>query len=288
MRGETAVRIFAGTVVTLVSIWISSENGGHRLWAASDSRLSDDAARLIDQGVKLFELPVICRAPADDTGDFTEVYFVNTFGLACAGSSLIYQQVQANLIPLLGNLIGLRGSVPSLEDIANFVAAIARRYVEAVGVRFPEGALRVQLVVAGWCATTGSLRAFEMRPTLRDDHVSMDVLPIDLSKPFFAGDRVEDAYRLCDDIMSGNAPGAPTTRAPLSVLRRLIDDPGVPSIGGDVQIGFTVGPGFRRVQTLRTIPEEEPKAALWLNAIRTDELPTVGPCHLGLMGSVSP
>jgi hypothetical protein len=48
--------------MTLLVTWISSEQGNERLWMASDSSLSDGGGTLIDQGVKLFELPIICRA----------------------------------------------------------------------------------------------------------------------------------------------------------------------------------------------------------------------------------
>jgi hypothetical protein len=81
---------------------------------ASDSRLSDPEGILIDQGVKISEIPLICRSAVPETGFFTNVYFANTLALGCLGGSLIYQQIQANLLPLLRNLIGLLNSVPSV------------------------------------------------------------------------------------------------------------------------------------------------------------------------------
>jgi hypothetical protein len=112
--------------------------------------------------------------------------------------------------------------------------------------------------------------------------------PIDLATPVFLGSATALAFELYEQIAAADQPGASRTRAPLNVIRRLIDDPEQPSIGGDVQVGFTVGSDFHRVRTVRPIPGQEPRAAFWLNAICTDELSQVGPCAIGLMGSVSP
>jgi hypothetical protein len=267
---------------------ISSEQNSERLWIASDSRLSDEGGSLIDEGVKIFELPVICRGPSERSGEFTEVYYVNTVGLACSGHSLIYHQIQANLTPLLGNSIGMQCNVPSISDIANFTAAIGTQYVRSLGRRRPHTASRVPLLIAGWCPIQRALIAYEMHPQVEAGWIEFVVTEIDLSTPYFAGDRLDWAHELYREISGASVAEAPGTRAPLNVLRRMIDDPEAPTVGGDVQVGFTVGPAFRRVRTLRPIPGTEPKVAFWLNAICTDDLPRAGPCELGLMGSISP
>ncbi|MHB8657725.1 MAG: hypothetical protein ACYC91_07175 [Solirubrobacteraceae bacterium] len=238
--------------------------------------------------MKIFEVPVICRSAAPETGFFSNVYFANTFGLGCVGGSLIYQQIQANLLPLLGNLIGALGAVPSIEQIVGFTAAIGSQYVRSLGARRPQTAAQVQLVVAGWCAVERALVAFEMHPVLDTDSVAFQAVRLDLQTPFFAGDKTDAATVLCTQVMEADQPGAPASRAPLNVLREFIEDPEATTIGGDVQVGFTVGAAFQRVRTLRPIPGHEPQAAFWLNAICTDDLPPVGPCALGLLGSVSP
>jgi hypothetical protein len=160
--------------------------------------------------------------------------------------------------------------------------------VRSLGARRPETAARVQLVLAGWCAVERSLVAFEMHPIMGPELVTFQVARLDLSSPHFAGDRVDSARILCAQTIEADEPGASATRAPLNVLRQLINDPDATTIGGDVQIGFTVGTAFQRVRTARPIPGQEPRSAFWLNAICTDDLPPVGPCGIGLMGTVSP
>jgi hypothetical protein len=270
--------------MTLLAVWCAED----RLWMASDSRLSDEGGPLIDEGVKIFELPVVCRAPSEQSGFFEDVYFATSFGLGCAGHSLVYHQIHANLLPLLGNLIDIQGRAPSIADIAAFTADVGTRYVRSLGHRRPQDADQVRLLLAGWCPITGTLAAYEMRPRVVDALMRFTVSQLDLSTPHFVGDHCHRARELHDEIAAADLPGASRNRAPLNVIRQLIEDTNMQSIGGDVQVGFTVGPTFQRVRTSRPIPGREPKAAFWLNAICTDDLPPVGPCALGLMGSVSP
>jgi len=269
--------------MTLIAVWCAEE----RLWMASDSRLSDGGGPLIDEGVKIFELPVVCRASTAPSGFFADVYFATSFGLGCAGHSLIYHQIHANLLPLLRNLIGIQGHVPSMADIAAFTAEVGTRYVQSLGHRRRD-ADQVRLLLAGWCPITETLAAYEMRPRVVDALMRFTVSQLDLSTPHFVGDHCDRARELHDGIAAADLPGASRDRAPLNVIRQLIEDTNMQSIGGDVQVGFTVGPTFQRAQTCRPIPGREPKAAYWLNAICTDDLPLIGPCTLGLMALISP
>lgn len=270
--------------MTLLAVWCAEE----RLWMASDSRLSDGGGPLIDEGVKIFELPVVCRAPSGQSGFYEDVYFATSFGLGCAGHSLVYHQIHANLLPLLSNLIGIQGHAPSIADIAAFTSEVGTRYVRSLGHRRPQDADQVRLLLGGWCPITRTLAAYEMRPRVVDALMRFTISQLDLSTPHFVGDHCDRARELHDEIAAADLPGASRNRAPLNVIRQLIEDTNIQSIGGDVQVGFTVGPTFQRVRTSRPIPGREPTAAFWLNAICTDDLPLVGPCALGLMGSVSP
>lgn len=53
--------------MTLAAVWCSYENAAAPvLWMASDSRISAEKDRLIDEGVKVFEIPVVCRGAGPD------------------------------------------------------------------------------------------------------------------------------------------------------------------------------------------------------------------------------
>ena len=280
-----AAVLLNSSAVSLVAAWVPAEDQP-RLWMASDSRLSADEHVLLDEGVKIFEVPVVCRLQSA-SGSFGDVYYASKLGLGCVGGSLIYHQVHAMLLPLLANLVGA-GGPPSVADLAEFTAAVGTHYVRSLGARRPAAAHQVQLVIGGFCPTEGELAAFELRPSLDGELIAFAVSRIALDTPYFAGDQLVRARELYERIAAADQAGASASRAPLNVIRELIEADDAPTIGGDVQVGFTVGPAFQRVQTCRPIPGQEPRAAFWLNAICLDELPNPGPCGIGLMGSVSP
>lgn len=100
--------------MTLAAVWCSYETPEVPvLWMASDSRSSAEEGRLIDEGVKIFEIPVVCRSPGP-TGFFDQTYLEGTVGLACAGGTLVFQNVYGTLVPMLGSLISPYQAVPSV------------------------------------------------------------------------------------------------------------------------------------------------------------------------------
>jgi len=213
---------------------------------ASDSRISADEAPLIDEGIKIYELPVICRVPGEQ-GFFDEEVIATSVGIACAGSSLVFQHVAGTLVPILSNLISVDRRAISISDIAHLIAKVTTLYVRSVGVRRPAGA-SVTLIVAGE-APRGQPEAYKIKPE-RDDFGLISFAPerldLALGKVHFIGDKVEVAEKLLVEIATRDEPGASRHRAALNVIRQRIDDPAAPSIGGDVQVGFTVGSRFHR------------------------------------------
>jgi hypothetical protein len=276
--------------MTITATWINSESEVLSLWMASDSRISDAHGRLMDEGVKLFELPVVCRGPGP-SGFFDHPYFDITFGLVCSGSTLIFQQVYATLVPLLGSLAGF-GQAPSLSDVAALVGRTTTTYTRSLGETRPHGAV-ASLVVAGVDPVDSRLRAFELSPTT-DSEGLIDFVPrqVELadSRVLFTGDSVavERAEERLSALRAEPVPSRPYHRAALNVIRELAVAEDLATVGGDVQIGFTAGRDFRRVTTVTPITHGESAAQRRLNNVDVDQLGTVGPCSLSMMGMVSP
>jgi hypothetical protein len=104
-EGGRALQYVTITPMTLTAVWLNREEPeAPRLWITTDSRISDDRGPLVDQGNKLFVVPVVCREP-DAQGFFTVPFFTQTVGLMCFGGSLIYNNVYASVIPLVTALI---------------------------------------------------------------------------------------------------------------------------------------------------------------------------------------
>lgn len=130
---------------------------------ASDSRISAEKDRLIDEGVKVFEIPVVCRGAGPD-GFFDQKYFEGTIGLACAGGTLVFQNVYGTLVPMLGNLISPPRAIPSVGDIADLIGRLMTLYVRSLGARRPD-AHQVSIVVGGLEVNDSSRRASASKRT---------------------------------------------------------------------------------------------------------------------------
>jgi len=282
--------------VSLVAVWLNEESQPS-IWVAADSRITGDLGVLLDEGGKLFTLPVICRKPGDE-GFFSVPYFTQQVGVACVGGALIYQQVYTCAIPILSNLIGLDGNYPGLEHIAaamcsrHIAAAVARittRYVSSLGEKGYSKAHHVKLVLVGYCAVHERLEAHLLSSVFEEQmfaRFEAQPLPLDPNDPQFFGDKVEAArealalerHRVKDEI--------PILwhRAPTRIVRQFIEDDQYPTIGGDVQFGYILGSDFIRATTVAPKVHGQRPAAMRLNNIDLDEIGEVGPCMIGLTG----
>lgn len=163
---------------------------------ASDSRISAENDRLIDEGVKVFEIPVVCRG-AGPTGYFDQIYFESSIGLTCAGGTLVFQNVYGTLVPILGNLISPQRAVPSVQDIADLIGRLVTLYVKSLGARRPD-AHRVSLVVGGLSAS-GLPIALDLSPKVGSDGlIEFSPVTVALSpgRVHFIGHSVREAREL--------------------------------------------------------------------------------------------
>lgn len=262
--------------MTLVGVWRGDEG---RLWMASDSRLHDGSSTMINEAVKLFEVPMRCVAGGPLGGPEHGVYYRATLGLACAGSSLTFGQLQSNLVSLLGHVLDPGRRVPTMLDVASYAARVGTVYLRSYG----SSAGHAVVVLAGWCPTESRLLAYELRPELVDGTYEFVAKRLALDVPHFFGDQPQQASLLYDQLVLGVDSAVERERVPLSVLRHYIEDPDAGTVGGDLQVGFSVGQDFWRVATVRPpAPGGEPFAEYWLNAIAIDEFRTLGPCLIAI------
>lgn len=274
--------------MTLVAVWRNYESPeAPQIWAASDSRISNDHATLLDEGVKIFEVPVICRRP-DVAGFFTQVLHVGAVGLICAGGTLVYQHVYATLVPILASLATVGGTRPTTSDVADLAAKITTRYVRSLGVANPK-ADRVSVIVIG---ADPNPTAFQLERGL-DLHGMTEFVPrqLELADGYvhFQGDSIERAKARLAEYQQNEAPGVSRQRAALNVIQSLIVEPGERTIGGDVQLGMTRGAsGFRRVASVVAEPGNAPVALRLLNRIDLDELGGVGDCFISVEAMTLP
>lgn len=210
--------------------------------------------------------------------------------VAVGSSSLVFQHVYGTIVPILSSLIGESGPGPSNADVAGLIGKVTTRYARSLGERRPQGASQVAIAVGG-VSSAGEVEAFELT-SRQGENGQIEFVPevVDLipGQAHFIGYQVERARSLCAEIARRNEPGAPRERAALNVIQAYIDDPDVKSVGGEVQIGFTMGASFHRVASVRPIEAGAPPACRLLNSIDLESFNHVGPCAIGIHGMVSP
>lgn len=250
---------------------------------ASDSRISDGEAPLIDQGIKLYEVPIVCRTPGN-AGFFDRIAYEGAIGMLGAGASLVFQHVYGTLVPLLGNLAYPVPVAPSIVELASFIGKVTTVYVRSLGQRRHD-ADRVTIIVGGE-SPTKEPEAYKLTAQ-RDPEGLIEFVPEQLGLAdgvvHFIGDHTEDAQAMYRALAERDEPGASRQRGALNVIRNFIDNPKIRSVGGEVQIGYSAGARFRRVGSV--VPGEGPQASparRLLNSVDLDELGTVGPCLLGI------
>lgn len=274
--------------MSLIAVWKNEEQpAAPSVWAATDTRISDHGSVLIDEGGKLFSLPMLCRSAGAD-GFFTVPYFAQDLGLACVGATLLYQHVYSCLVPILSSLVGDGDHAPSLEDVAHTTSVVTTTYVASLGNYTPQ-AHHVTLVLFGYCGVHLAHEAFALRPLFEDQlFVRFEPTQLDLAngQAHFFGDCVPAASTQLDELRASRSVDIVWHRAPINVVRSFVADQAFPTIGGDVQIGFTLGSNFTRVATVAPRVIGQPAALMRLNNIDLDRIGPVGPCAVGIPGMV--
>jgi hypothetical protein len=253
---------------------------------ASDSRISDHTGTLLDEGCKLFTLPVHCRKPTESE-EYADEYFATELGLACTGGVLIYLNVYGTLVTALANLIAEPEDIPCISYVAQLVGRVTSAYVNSLSLARQGSALWVDLVIGGFCSAHSELEAYELASAPTPEAPGTfrsSVLDVNGDSVHFYGSYVDEAQQVLGELREADQDPESQTVAPLRVIRRFIEEPGFTTIGGDVQVGFTVGARFQRVGTVNPVPVGESAAVMRINSIALDELGEVGPCTIGIGG----
>ncbi|HET9359883.1 MAG TPA: hypothetical protein VFO58_09035 [Vicinamibacterales bacterium] len=267
--------------MTAIAIWLNDEEPKHpTLWIVADSRISGaSAAPLIEDGAKIFSLPVVCRAPGQD-GFFSRISYTHSFGYCFAGSTLMGQNAYLALVPLLGNLAARADYVPSMADVASYVHRYLLHTFDDFKSKVGESAM-FEVAIFGHCGRTNRLTAFHVEPG-RDEAGTWTLKcsereDIQVGHPLYLG---ADKSRMMERFaaaLGSAAPGRPLSRMPRYVIQDCISDESLPSIGGDVQLGIANSFGFRALALVKPRVYGKPEAYIsYLGRELTPDLAQLG------------
>jgi hypothetical protein len=271
--------------MTAIAIWYNKEiQSNPCLWIAADSLVSTAHSKLIDDGAKVFGLPVICKSPGPD-GFFSNVYYAHTFGYCFAGSTLMGQNAYLALAQLLSDLISPTQYVPSLHDVAQNVLAFLRQSFDVYKVRAAQNAM-FEVAIFGYCNHTQQLSVYHFAPKLENGVWQIMLIQHPLTKEndfvYLGDDKVNMSAAITSAFSNEAVPGMPLSRIPRYVIQKQIDDESCTTIGGDIQLGIADRFGYHPYKLCKPRVKGQGEAFIsYLGRELTPEMSRVGNAIVG-------
>jgi len=209
---------------------------GNHISLSSDSRISFGAAGYIDYGIKVFSVPVKIHSPTSVETDATDLVYSNKLGLAITGSAINAYTVKESVYEMLQHLQYVPGHTDvSLDGIASLIFKVFRKSTMDLGGIMRENGIS-ELIVSGFCPGQRKLRVFYFFCDIFNNPIQpgYEEILVDSGMRFFGSGKVE-AQRVFN---------ATPQLSPLHIVRQVIRDARVPTVGGGMQYGEFAGNNF--------------------------------------------
>ena len=217
---------------------------------------------LLGDGAKVFGLRIQCRTP-NEGGMYDQPGFSHSFGYAFAGSTLMGQNGFLAVSAVLGDLASPSGYVLPLSDVVSYVHRYLAKSFQEFGFVVGPDAL-FEVAIFGHCHSEGRLLAYHLRPELCADDVwrlgTERIVPNAGFLLYLGVRRAEVVQRLEAALLGPATPDRMQSRAPMDVIKELIDDAGYASIGGDLQLGIADAGGYNHWPLSRPATASRPAA----------------------------
>ncbi|MBK1989364.1 hypothetical protein A0J48_017795 [Sphaerospermopsis aphanizomenoides BCCUSP55] len=277
--------------MTTVVCWLNKERGVNQIWAVSDTRISkqnsylsgNNYSILLDSGAKLFPLYIKCR----NISDFDDrIYFDHSLGMAYSGSSLIGLNLYATLVYLLQNCASFNeGEVPSILDIANFVASLLKRMTTEVGIINPTGAI-CELAIFGFCHVSSEFKIIHLYPDTKNstlDIVVKEENTSDDSNLLLLGDKREQIRQLIEKKRAEYVEkDFLWWHSPIEVIRNIVEEAKFDTIGGSIQRCIAAESEFKIYADAFSRKEGVQEETMLYQNIGNKEMVNIGNCFIAV------
>lgn len=190
-----------------------------------------------DIGIKVVRIPFNIYGPNEQNSSIKPLILSGDLGMAFAGSAIGALMVKEALAEVLFSM----QCIPSFHDysmdgIADFIfrayKVISKDLCQAM---FENG--RTCIVFGGYCSKQQKLRAFRIETDNQNQQYSCEVLK-DTGIEIFGTGEIAARKLIPDNAKEANI---------INALQTIIDDPKVPSVGGNIQYGSFVNCKFQPV-----------------------------------------
>ena len=201
---------------------------------ASDSRLTVGEHSYADVGIKVMSLPYTILKPAQQGNTQRSIAFAGEVGMCFAGSAVNSLTLKESVVEILKTLQYAPGFTDtSMAGMANFVFTAYKMVSKEIcrTALGPNG--RASILIGGMCRDHKRVRVFHFSTDSQNEHHVEEVIT---DKPhIFVGS---------GSGAEGDVPQRPTDSDYLNVLRSVIEDNNVPTVGGHIQYGCFEGDRF--------------------------------------------
>lgn len=202
----------------------------------SDSRLSFGTSGYIDFCVKIFSVPVKIQSPTTAETRITSNGYDQKLGLAVVGSFSNAYTVKESIYEMLQHLQYVPGYTDvSMDGIAKLVYKVFNKVTHDLApILFRNGLC--QLILGGYCAKENRIRVFEYSVTLIPSLTTTlrEILISDEMRFYGTGETVAQ-----------QAQTQNPSFGPLHILREVVNNGKIESVGGGLQYGEFVNRDFK-------------------------------------------
>ena len=211
-----------------MTLVIAHKSGKH-ISLSSDSRITFGNAGHIDYGIKVFTVPVKIYSPTSSETNITNLVYDYKLGLAIAGSAMNSYTVKESVYEMLQNLQYVPGYTDlSMNGIASLVFKVFNKTTLDFGQLMQKNGMSV-LILSGFCPVENKIKVFKFYCDISKYPIQPDyeeILKYD-GINFFGSGKIEA------EIIYNNNPSL----TPLHIIRQLIKDGKVDTVGGGLQYG---------------------------------------------------
>lgn len=216
---------------------VIAERLNNRVSLSSDSRIGFGPLGRIDYGIKVFTVPVNIFSPTSSETNVTNLDYNYKLGLAVVGSAVTAYTVKESVYEILQNLQYIPGYTElSMDSIAELVFKVFKKTTIDLGEILEERGL-CDIILAGYCPTQNKIRIFKFWCDIVNNQTIPDydeILKVNGMEFFGSGE--DEANLVYNDNKNFT---------PLHIIRKVIKDGKVNSVGGGLQYGEFVINNFK-------------------------------------------
>lgn len=204
---------------------------------SSDSRISFGNAGHIDYGIKIFTVPVKIYSPTSSETNITNLDYNYKLGLAVVGSAINAYTVKESVYEILQNLQYLPGYTDlSMEGISSLVFKVFEKTTLDLGDIIQQHGI-CELILQGYCPIENKIRIFKFSCDTSNYPIQpfFEEILNDNGIEFFGSGKTEAENIYTND----------NSLSPLHIIRKVIKDANIESVGGGLQYGEFVINNFK-------------------------------------------